>query len=350
VSLNVTLVAPKSSVTKGFYRMGASLRVAHPPPGVKYVFRKSSFRVPPKFDQYQFSPETFTFWLTNALFDHLRTRFRGNLIHSFFWSYFNLWHPWIHENDSSLSQYLSGYFNKRRDSSNRFIKLAASILNAHSCKKVIVWSEHARNGMIDDGVNEQKVVVIPPPIPTRSRSSAQKDRVTITFVGRDYERKGGDLVVRAFGDLEKRKDVHLNYVGSIDDKGLREYVRNNPNITYHEFLFNGNLHREVFPATDVLVLPTRAEAFGLTVLEAMSYGIPVLASDLTVIKELLNGYSDACTFEKDNYKEFVEKLEFMVENESVRRTIGDGLKRIVDERYKPAVVNQKLAKTYNECL
>lgn len=346
----MTLVAPKSSVTKGFYRMGASLRVAHPPPGVKYVFRKSGFQIPPKFDQYQFSPETFTFWLVNALFDHLRTRFRGNLIHSFFWSYFNLWHPWIHENDSSLSQYLSGYFSKQSDKSNRFVRLAASILNANSCKKVIVWSEHAKNGMIDDGVVEEKVVVVPPPIPTRNRLSEQADRVTITFVGRDYERKGGDMVVRAFADLEKRQNVHLNYIGSIDDKGLRDYVKKNPNISYYEFLFNSDLHREVFPTTDLLVLPTRAEAFGLTVLEAMSYGIPVLASDLTVIKELLNGYSETCTFKRDDYHEFIEKLEFMVGNESVRKSVGLGLKRIVEDRYKPSVVNQKLAKVYNECL
>ncbi|MEM3857608.1 MAG: glycosyltransferase family 4 protein, partial [Thermoprotei archaeon] len=284
-----------------------------PPEGVKYVVKEQSAITHSRLDSYQLSPLNFIYWLGGALADHLNPPSKRQLIHSFFWNYFSLWSPWIHENDSSLSQYLNGYFGVAGGLLERTLKLSSALLNASSCRKVVVWSNHARQGMINDGVREEKVVVIPPPMTQKEVSRSESDAVTITFVGRDFERKGGRLVIEAFRKLSSTHNVRLNYVGRVEDDGLKEYLRSDSRVNYRDFMVNSLLHSDVFPKTDLLVLPTKAEAFGLTVLEAMSYGIPVVASDLPVICELLDGYKNECTFDRARPSEFFEKLVYFVE-------------------------------------
>lgn len=346
--MRVSLIAPKSSVTGGQYRVGASLRISNPPAGVSYVVREASSRTNSKLDSYRMSPLNLIYWLNGAVSDHLNPPNGGQIVHSFFWNYFNLWSPWIHENDSSLSQYLGGYFGVRGGLMRRLLKLSSAILNASSCKRVLVWSMHAKQGMIEDGVKEEKVDVIPPPIAPKRVSKQAEDAVTITFVGRDYDRKGGRLVIDTFRELSRSYNLKLNYVGSVGDAARRNYLLSEKSVNYQEFMMNRALHSEIYPNTDIFVLPTKAEAFGLTVLEAMSYGIPVLASDLPIINELLDGYSKECTFRLSEPGEFAEKLSWMIENQQHRKRVGGALKALVEARYSPSVVNPKLSKIYTE--
>lgn len=348
MSITVTLVSPRSSVNQGFFRMGAALRAKNPPPGVKYRYRESGIRVPPRFDRYQVSPETIAYWFGSTLLEHLGTRAEG-LIHAFYWGYFNLWRPWIHDNDSSVSQYLVEYFNYGKLTA-KLVKLVSRILNAESCRRVVVWSEWARRGMVADGVREDKLVVIPPPIEPKPARQRLGDEVVIGFVGRDYERKRGRIVVEAFRKLERSHPVRLIYVGEIPEKEVRAYVESNPRIVHYDFLPNSLVHREVYSKIDVLALPTRADTFPMTVLEAMSYGIPVVASDLPIIREQLGDTHQRCTFGRDSPAEFEEKLRVFVEDEKERRRVGEALRRRVEENYSPQVVNPKLLEVYRKAL
>ncbi|PSN82253.1 hypothetical protein B9Q01_08610 [Candidatus Marsarchaeota G1 archaeon OSP_D] len=348
--LLVSLVAPKSAVTGGFYRVGAALRAQHPPRGVKYKVDEKLVRVPPRFEQYKPTPAAFLYWLWSALSDHLKKP-EGELIHSFFWSYFNLWQPWIHENDSSLSQYLSGYFGFNKNAYQKVLKIATSILNAKSCKAVIVWSDVAKKSMVKDGVEEQKIEVVPPPMPPHERKQDDEKELVLTFVGRDYERKGGEFVLKAFKALrEKGWQVRLKYIGPIENPALKQWAKNNCHIEYHEFMLNQELHAKVFPKTDLLLLPTKAEAYGITVLEAMSYGVPVLITDLPVLREVTRVSHEAIYFERDNFEQFFERLVCLLSDEKLRKTVGKALKRVVEERYHPEIVNQKLLRIYQKSL
>lgn len=348
MGITVTLVAPRSSVNQGFFRMGAALRARNPPPGVKYKYREGGALVSPRFDRYQVKPETVAYWFGSTILEHLRTRAEG-LIHAFYWGYFNLWRPWIHDNDSSVSQYLISYFNYGKMAA-KAAKIVSRILNSDSCRRVIVWSEWARRGMIEDGVLEEKLVVIPPPFEPKPPIRKDGEELVISFIGRDYERKGGRIVIDAFRRLEGSYPIRLIYVGEIPDRNVRAYVKGNPKIAHYDFLPNSLVHREVFPKTDIFVLPTRADTFAVTVAEAMSYGIPVVASDLPVIREQLGAVHEKCTFRRDDPSEFLEKLRAFIESERERRVVGEALRRRVEESYSPQAVNPKLLEVYRKAV
>ncbi|MEM0272421.1 MAG: glycosyltransferase family 4 protein [Thermoprotei archaeon] len=345
--LEVTLVSPRSSVNQGFFRMGAALRARNPPPGVKYTYKQSGMNVSPRLDRYQVSPETLAYWLGSALLEHLKTR-AGGLIHSFYWGYFNAWRPWIHDNDSSVSQYLVEYFNYDKITT-KVVKIVSKILNAESCRRVVVWSEWAKQGMINDGVRDDKLVVIPPPIePKRITKTNNVGKPVVAFIGRDYERKRGWMVLEAFKRLRNITPFRLIYVGEIPDKGVKAYVDGNPDITHYPFLPNKFIHEKVYPKADIVVLPTKADTFPVTILEAMSYGIPVVASNLPIIREQLGASSDNCTFSMESLEEFIEKLRSMLEDEKRRRIIGEALIKRVEEYYSPKAVNPKLLEVYRQ--
>jgi len=329
--------------------MGAALRARNPPPGVNYKYKEGGMAIPPRLDRYQVSPETVAYWVGSTLLEHLKTRAEG-LIHSFYWGYFNLWKPWIHDNDSSVSQYLVDYFNYDKITT-KVVKIVSKILNSDSCRRVVVWSEWAKRGMIADGVREDKLAVIPPPIePKPVRQKPVEKKLTVSFIGRDYERKRGRMVVDAFRQLKETYPIRLIYVGEIPDRSVKAFVESDPDVTYYEFLPNKLVHQEVYPKSDILVLPTKADTFPLTVLEAMSYGIPVIASDLPIIKEQLGSVGDKCTFKRDDHKEFVEKLRILLEDEAERRRIGEALRRRVEDYYSPRVVNPKLLEVYRKAI
>jgi glycosyltransferase involved in cell wall biosynthesis len=328
--------------------MGAALRARNPPPGVRYKYRESGVSVPPRLDRYQVSPETMVYWLGSTLIEHLKTRAEG-LVHAFYWGYFNLWKPWIHDNDSSVSQYLVEYFNYDKITT-KIVKLVSRMLNADSCRRVVVWSEWARRGMIRDGVNEDKIIVIPPPIDTKTRPINAGRKPVVTFIGRDYDRKRGRMVIEAFKALKQVSPFKLIYVGEIPDRAVKGYVEGDPDITHYEFLPNRMIHEKVYPVTDVFVLPTRADTFPISVLEAMSYGIPVVASDLPIIKEQLGEVSDKCTFDRNNQLDFIEKLRYMVQDEKERRRVGQALSRRVDQHYSPKVNGPRLLEVYRHAI
>ena len=118
----------------------------------------------------------------------------------------------------------------------KIVGVSADMLNSEKCKAVIVWSEWAKKGYIEDGVHGRKVKVIPPPF-TRSRKKIGHDATNILFLGRDYHRKGGDVALKVFEDLKKSFDnIHLTFIGRITEKETLERVKNDNSISYYEYV------------------------------------------------------------------------------------------------------------------
>lgn len=97
--------------------------------------------------------------------------------------------------------------------------------------------------------------------------------------------------------IAKHPDVHLAIVGSTSGKGfwdnvpeLQAFVAANPPLADHVHFTNyipDEALVELFGSTDALVFPSLWEGFGLPAVEAMSCGVPVLASNLSSLPEVV---------------------------------------------------------------
>ncbi len=113
----------------------------------------------------------------------------------------------------------------------------------------------------------------------------ESDRVCL-FVGYDLERKGLGSVLEALKLLPE--EYKLLVVGGKDEDGRFGKLIRRRGLE-SRVAFAGQ-HRDLSPfyaATDIFVLPTRYEPFGTAILEAMSWGLPVVTSKTAGAAELI---------------------------------------------------------------
>jgi glycosyltransferase involved in cell wall biosynthesis len=150
--------------------------------------------------------------------------------------------------------------------------------------RIIVNSHWARKALLKAGVDDKKIAVVPLMYASKNtvdHAKSYPDKFTlerplkILFLGSLIIRKGisvlleavksmqglpvefwfvGDKGVKLPGELTQSKQVH--WIGPVDRSETSRY----------------------FQMADVFILPTLSDGFGLTQLEAMSYGLPVIAS------------------------------------------------------------------------
>lgn len=151
--------------------------------------------------------------------------------------------------------------------------------------RIVINSEFCREALIQQGVPAEKLVVVPLCYETSedktgnplANASARKgsDPLRVLFLGQVILRKGIQYLL-ATAKLLERENIHFDVVGPI---GITpEAVGSAPgNVTFH-----GRTGRDETAAwyqrSHVFVLPTLSDGFAITQLEAMAYGLPVIAT------------------------------------------------------------------------
>lgn len=180
--------------------------------------------------------------------------------------------------DTTIAESAAGWSEWDRGSAGL---LEFERLYYEAASAICVAADAARASMLTAyGQPEQKVTrvgggtnFVPDPALVDSRRRAARGTVTVLFVGKEFQRKGGDLLVDAVRLLRAEGvDVQLVVVGprlEIEEDGVR---------TLGPVFERSELWR-LYSQADVFCLPARWEPYGLVVQEAMAAGLPVVVSD-----------------------------------------------------------------------
>ena len=172
----------------------------------------------------------------------------------------------------------------------KFIFSKIEILLSYFTDKIICVSHYEKNAAIKAGISESKISVIhngtpaflaedsrkTSPYPTQSDST-----INYLFAGRQDKAKGFDILLAAMQKVTNHK-IQLTVAG-ISESEVPEHAKLN-NVTYLGWMSSKDL-TSYFSHADALVLPSRWEGFPMVVLEAMSMGVPVIASNCTSLSE-----------------------------------------------------------------
>ncbi len=168
------------------------------------------------------------------------------------------------------------------------------------------------------------------------------DAFVILYLGRIIERKGLDVLIKAFSMIEQeRGDAYLVICGDGDFRGSCESIVKEMQIKH--VIFSGLIQEEekasFYKTADVFVLPSRivaeeeiAEGWGLVINEAMSMGKPVITTDAVgaaedLVRNGINGY----VVKNGEIEELYLALRKMVEDPRLRKTMGENSRTIFEE-------------------
>ena len=213
-------------------------------------------------------------------------------------------------------------------------------------------SEQEKRWIAERGF-EQPVMVVPlgttmPPI----LPVAEKVFKTLLFVGRIYSVKALDRLAEAFARVPEkvRQGWRLRLVGP-DQAGhqkiLESLVQSLKLEEKVEFLgpkFGEELNRE-YDKCDCLALVSYTENFGATVVDAMAHGKPVITSDNTPWREVVE---HECGWWVSNEPEQLSAAlcEMMSLSDDERRQMGVNGRRLVEEKYTWDAVVKNMVKGY----
>lgn len=255
---------------------------------------------------------------------------------------------------SDLKYYL-GWSDSRIRQARWLKRQYLRLIDAHDtsqrpekAQRVLVWSEFARRLHLDESyARPDQIEVLYPGLPwrgdTRKRHDNEKS-VSFLFIGRDFERKNGPLVLEAFRRVRaQHPEARLIMVSRpADDKQIVE-----PGVTHYLFLPRQELLERIYPQADVLVLPSRAEGFGLVLLEAMSFGMPVIGVDGWAMPEVVRHEVNGWLISQNSVDELVKYMRQCIERPDLLTTVGNRCRELFVSQFSIERHNEHLRKIYD---
>ena len=183
----------------------------------------------------------------------------------------------------------------------------------------------------------------------RQEHGVSRSDPLLMFAGGDWERKGVRYIVEALPLLSKR-NVKLIIIGSGDEKfygQLAELKRVRDRIIFVPH--SSNLW-EYYAASDIFVLPTIYEPFGLVIVEAMASGLPVITSRVAGAADLIiDGVNGLLLRSPSDVSDLATKIELLLSNAGLRKTMGERARETA-EKFSWDQVAQKTLEVYNTVL
>ena len=164
------------------------------------------------------------------------------------------------------------------------------------------------------------------------KSKKTKKHITIGFLGRVVSDKGTQFLVKALGLLSNKSDISYEVLIGGDGK----YMKAIKNLTFIHGLndkvkFIGYVDdkKEFFQNIDIFCLPSLKEAFGLVLIESMAHGVPVVASNILGINEVISHEVNGLLFAPGDYHDLAEKIEMLtLDNDKLTNIVSKGIKDV----------------------
>jgi UDP-glucose:(heptosyl)LPS alpha-1,3-glucosyltransferase len=149
----------------------------------------------------------------------------------------------------------------------------------------------------------------------RQSENIKSNQIAVLFVGSEFKRKGLDYLIPAID-----KNMKLFIVGRKERMSHYQHLAKQYNLS-DRTCFTGLTDNIIkyYALADIVVLPSIKEAFGMSVLEGMACGLPVITSSATGCSSLIDSRKNGFVFQNP---EELSKLLNELTNEEVRKKIG----------------------------
>lgn len=195
-------------------------------------------------------------------------------------------------------------------------------------------------------------------IPQQQKQSFHTDKIQFTYIGRlDPYHKGLDLMIQAIAlkkDLLIANNCEFALYGPdilgrgdkvrslINDNGVGDLVRLYPEVS-------GDKKKNIFLDTDIFIQTSRFEGMPMGILEALSYGLPVLVTDGTTLGSKIREY-DAGWDARISVKSIAEAIQALVFQKTFFPKKSENAIKLIEENFEWKKVAEETLVKYKEII
>jgi len=221
----------------------------------------------------------------------------------------------------SFESYSLDMLTSRRERERASFKLAAGVISMSKWNAAFL----RESGLVQD----ERIHVVPPGIhvavtpPSQERLNERSPTAErrVIFIGRDWHRKAGDVVLRAIRALVPSSPFPIRFIVA----GPSEWPEVGAIPDWVDFLgdvAHDRLRAELARA-DVFAMPSRFEAYGIAPLEALAAGVPVLARNAFAMPEYVRHGDNGMLIETDDADACAAALLQILTNDEMRIRVAE---------------------------
>lgn len=225
---------------------------------------------------------------------------------------------------------------------NHNLRKVARKLVAGFSDQLVVLSEEDKGYYLDNLKLKCGITRIYNPNPYEDTPPKETEQPVIFAAGRLTKAKGFDLLIKSWKLLEiKYPEWKLLIAGEGEDKKILEEQKEAERLKNLLFIGNVSSIEQYYMSSAIFVLPSRDEGFGMVLLEAMDFSLPVVsysckAGPSEIVIDGENGF----LIEPENTDAFAEKLELLMKDENLRRQMGKKARESTERFRKELILDQ----------
>ncbi len=176
-----------------------------------------------------------------------------------------------------------------------------------------------------------------------------KDKIIIGHIGAYVDRhKGQRVLIDAAKQLHNERDdlVFLCLGSGKDEELLKEESKNLPEIKWLGFKKNVGDYIRAF---DLFVFPSRNEGLGSTLLDVLDFSVPVIASNVDGIPDIIKDNSTGLLIENGNSKMLKDKILELLNNQTLAKNLAENGHKLT-EQFTPEKMAEKYLNLYKQIL
>ncbi len=239
-------------------------------------------------------------------------------------------------------------------------KQITGFINNSLSTAIVAVAEGAAENLTDTGVKREKITVIlngVPPVRTLSSNEKAEMRASLGIEDSDTvliinarlaNVKGHDYLLRAFKGVEAVcKDAWLIVLGTGEEE--ENLKRLASELKLERVIFTG-FQKDVAPYLNIADINVNfswgTEATSLAIAEAMSLGVPTVASDFGGNPGMIESGVNGILVEKKNTDALQKTLTELINEPKRIHKLGEGAKRVYAEKFNDAIMTRKLEALY----
>lgn len=215
------------------------------------------------------------------------------------------------------------------------------------------WQDFYKSSL---NLRTEQVAVLPNAIeiPTIVPDRQGSELVKFLFLGRIGDRKGAFDLIRAFAQLspEGKKRSQLVLAGDGEVERARKEVASlelQNSVSILDWV-DSEKRNDLFSTADVFVLPSYNEGLPMALLEAMSWGLPAIATPVGGIPEAIVPNENGLLVEPGNIEQLSAAMQSLIDNENLRLSLGTAARTLVARRFDIEKYCSSLARLYRLAL